>query len=135
MTRLSQTARSARPCTACGTQTRTGRTVEPLGFFGPECIHKVAALEAVVKRSGLESLLAGRVRVELIETTDAHGWGRIDYSADTARLKWQAEKIGLKWFAEQIGETLEADCWVQLPKGVEARRRLFGGLEALRAAA
>lgn len=120
--------RPGQRCRICGTLSRTGRVVEHIGWCGPECVRKVAALHETLERAGLTEMFGGRVEFYPVESEDLNGVSMWTWPADIDELRVRAERLGLRFEWHWPRTDGPAQCYVRLPQNVRARKRLFGGL-------
>lgn len=119
--------RPGQRCRVCGTLSRTGRVVEHIGWCGPECVRKVAALHETLEREGLSEMFAGRVEFDPVESEDLNGVSMWTWPVEIDDLRRRAEALGLRFEWSWARTDGPAECYVRLPDNRRARRRLFGG--------
>lgn len=122
-------------CTRCGRQSSMGKSVPLLGYFGPECYSKVAALKQVLEQRGLVEFLNGPVQFQPIESEDAHGVSMWVFPSYVQTMKNRAERLGFRFLWDWPRTDGPATAELKLPHGDNLRKRLVGKLERLGTAA
>jgi hypothetical protein len=117
------------PCALCGRNSATGKTVAIVGWVGPTCYHRVAALERSLETLDLKRFLEGPVGFQAEPSEDAHGVSCWVFPEHIQVLMRRAEKLGFlfEWGWVEVGGA--ATCWLRLPKNSERRRKIFIRLE------
>jgi hypothetical protein len=103
--------------------------VPMLGWVGPTCAQKFAALERTIERDGLTDFLSGHVTFEPVESEDAHGVSCYDFPLHIQEMRHRAERLGFHFEWKWIMRFESASCWLSLPRSGKLRRRLFARLE------
>lgn len=126
MTALKTSQQHTAPiCRICGQEARTGREVEHIGWTGPDCSRKVAALHQTLERNGLTEMFQGRVEFDAVESEDAHGVSCWVFPAHVELRMHRAEALGLNFIWGWL-ERGRAECYASLPNGetpTQARKR------------
>jgi len=116
-------------CTICGTFSRNGKRIDGVGWVGPTCYRKIAALKAVLERDGLTTMFEGRVEYDVERGRDSAGVVQLYAPANVSALHRRAEQLGFKVKWEWLEKNVRAACWISIPESGKMCRRLFHRLE------
>lgn len=119
------TQRTAHTCRVCGQEARTGSVVQHIGWVGPDCKRKVAALHQTLEQNGLTEMFEGRVEFYPVESEDADGLSMWTWPLEINALRRRAEALGLKFCWHWAQTDGPAEGWIRLPDNRKARKRLF----------
>ena len=121
--------RKGQPCALCGRLSETGKSVAVIGWVGPTCYHRVAALEQCLERLDLKQFLDGPIQFTPVESEDADGISMWVWPMYIEPMKRRAEKLGFlfEWSWPRVDGP--ATCWLRLPRNPERRRKVFIRLE------
>lgn len=112
------------PCGVCSHSTSGKLQVPGIGRVGPDCYAKVVALQQVLKREGLANAFGAVVpfTCEFVE-------GEWRKPVEILLLKVNAERLGLVFRVRRPNSDEPNECWVELPKGAKARKRVLARAE------
>lgn len=117
-------------CQLCGRRSDTDKNIPVVGWTGPECAHKVAALEATLERLDLKRYLDGPVPFNAEPDEDAHSVSRWVFPEHIQAVMRRAKALG---FLFQWGwveyDTGASQCWLRLPHNAERRRKVWARLK------
>lgn len=117
------------PCALCGCPSETGKSVPLVGWAGPECARKVAALAESLEKLDLKRFLDGPVQFTPVESEDADGISMWVWPMQIEHMKRRAEMLGFSFEWSWPRTDGPATCWLTLPRNAERRRKLWGRLE------